>query len=242
MAENMNLQSAQVIAKLFNLTPAQVETLRRQKVIEGVGSPKQYDLLPTIHAYIKHLQGGVQFRTSAELADLFGFDGSRRIEQLKSDGVISGEGKPTRYRLDETVKAYVSFLSEKAYGREQKQSVAELEEERLRAEVEIKQSKAEAAKLELKELQGKLHRAEDVEAITTDHVLFLRSMLMAMPGKLAVDCANSTQAPEVADLIKREVYFILNNLAEYRYDPEEYKKRVRDRRGWEGEHGERDDE
>lgn len=243
MAENMNLQSAQVIAKLFGLTPAQVETLRRQKVIEGVGSPKQYDLLPTIQAYIKHLQGGVQLRTAAELADLFGFEGTRRIDQLKGDGVITGEGKPTRYKLDETVKAYIGYLSEKAYGREQKQSITDLEEERLRAEVSMKQSKAQAAELELKELQGKLHRAEDVEAITSDHVLYLRSMLMAMPGKLAVDCATCKTAPEAADRIQQEVYYILNNLAEYRYDPEQYKQRVRERRGWEGEqHGDKDDE
>ena len=65
MADNMNLQSAQVIAKIFGVTPVQVENLRRQKVIEGIGSPKQYDLLPTIQAYIKHLQSGVQFHAAA---------------------------------------------------------------------------------------------------------------------------------------------------------------------------------
>ena len=29
-----------------------------------------------------------------------------------------------------------------------------------------------------------------------------------------------------------EVYSILKDLANYEYDPEEYKKRVRERRGW----------
>lgn len=243
MADNMNLLSADAIAKLFGLTPTQVENLRRQKVIEGIGSPKKYDMLPTIHAYIKYLQNGVQFCTSSELADLFGFEGTRRIEQLKTDGVISGEGKPTRYKLFETVKTYVKFLSEKAYGREQKQSVAELEAEKLQAEVDMKKAKAKSVALSLQELEGKLHRAEDVEAITTDHVLFFRSMLMAMPGKLAVDCANCKTATETAARIQQEVHFILDNLAEYRYDPEEYKKRVRERKGWEGEqHGNADDE
>ena len=121
--------------------------------------------------------------------------------------------------------------------------MAELEQQKLQAEVEMKQAKADAAKLELDELRGKMHRAEDVEAITTDHVLFFRSMLMAMPGKLAVDCANCKTAAEAAERIKKEVYFILDNLTEYRYDPEEYKRRVRERRGWEEElKGERDDE
>ena len=56
---------------------------------------------------------------------------------------------------------------------------------------------------------------------------------MALPGKLAVDLSGTHTAPEQAERVKREVYFILNNLAVYRYDPEEYKKRVMDRQGWE---------
>ena len=86
--------------------------------------------------------------------------------------------------------------------------------------------------MELKELQGKMHRAEDVEAIMTDHVFFLRSMLMAMPGKLAVDLSGTHTAAEQADRVKGEVYYILENLAGYRYDPEEYRKRVTERQGW----------
>ena len=96
----------------------------------------------------------------------------------------------------------------------------------------IKAAKAEVAEMELAELQGKLHRADDVEAITTDHVLFLRSMLMAMPGKLAVDLAGDHTAAEQAEVVKREVYHILDQLAGYRYDPDEYKKRVKERQGW----------
>ena len=98
------------------------------------------------------------------------------------------------------------------------------------------------AELELKELKGELHRASDVEAITTDHVLYMRSMLTAMPGKLAVDMANIQTAPEAAERIKQEVYYILNNLSSYRYDPDEYKRRVRERQGWNERHGEESDE
>ena len=166
------------------------------------------------------------------IAKIFGVS-TRRVEQLKSEGIIKGQGKPTKYDLLPTIQAYIKYLSDKAYGREQKETIANLEEAKLSAEVEIKQSKAEAAKLELAELRGKMHRAEDVEAIFTDHVLFLRSMLLAMPGKLAVDLAGDHTAAEQAQTVKQEVYYILNNLSDYRYDPEEYKKRVMDRQGWE---------
>lgn len=242
MAEKSNLQSAEAMAGIFGLSTDQLEELRRKKVITGVGSPKKYDLIPTIRSVVQYFLNGDRYRTAAELADLFGFDGTRRIEQLKSDGVIRGEGKPTRYVLDEAVKSYVAFLSDKAYGREKKENVSNLEEAKLEQEVRLKTAKAEAAELELKELKGTMHRAEDVEAIMTDSALYIRSMLMAMPGKLAVDCANCQTAAETAERIKKEVHFILNSLTEYRYDPEEYKRRVRERRGWEGEHGDREDE
>ena len=241
MAEQ-NLQTAQVMAKIFGVSTDEVESLRKKKVITGVGSPKKYDLLPTIQDYFRYLHENTRYKTAAELADIFGVT-TRRVEQLKAEGVIKGEGKPTKYDYDETLKAYISFLADKAYGREQKETMATLEEAKLEAEVEIKKSKAEASKLELAELRGKMHRAEDVEAITTDHVLFFRSMLMAMPGKLAVDCANCKTAAEAAERIKREVFFVLDSLTDYRYDPDEYKRRVRERRGWEEElHNERDED
>ena len=178
---------------------------------------------------------------SQVIAKIFGVS-TRRVEQLKTEGIIKGQGKPTKYDLLPTIQAYIKYLSDKAYGREQKETVANLEEAKLTAEVEIKQSKAEAAKLELAELRGKMHRAEDVEAIFTDHVLFLRSMLLAMPGKLAVDLAGEHTAAEQAQAVKQEVCYILNNLADYRYDPEEYKKRVMDRQGWETQREDEDDD
>lgn len=168
---------------------------------------------------------------SQVIAKIFGIS-TRRVEQLKTEGVIQGQGKPTKYDLLPTIQAYIKYLSDKAYGREKKQTDAQLETAKLEAEKRIKMAKAEMAELELKELQGKMHRAEDVEAIVTDHVFFLRSMLMAMPGKLAVDLAGTHTAAEQADRVKQEIYYILENLAGYRYDPEEYKKRVMERQGW----------
>lgn len=166
------------------------------------------------------------------IAKIFGVS-TRRVEQLKTEGIIKGQGKPTKYDLLPTIQAYIHYLSDKANGREKRETLADLEEAKLRAEVDLKEAKASAAQMELKELQGKMHRAEDVEAITTDHVLFFRSMLMAMPGKLAVDVSNLRTAAEISERIKQECYFILESLADYKYDPEEYKKRVMERQGWE---------
>lgn len=180
-------------------------------------------------------------QSSQVIAKIFGVS-TRRVEQLKTEGIIKGQGKPTKYDLLPTIQAYIKYLSDKANGREKKETDAALETEKLTAEKRIKMAKAEMAELELKEMRGELHRASDVEAITTDHVLYLRSMLMALPGKLAVDVAAINSAPECADRIKREIYSVLDSLANYRYDPDEYKKRVRERQGWNDRHGEEGDE
>lgn len=185
----------------------------------------------------------VEYKTSAQVAKIFHMS-AKRVQQLTADGIIETEQTPKgrRYNWDKTVEQYIAYLSDKANGREKKETDALLETEKLTAEKRIKMAKAEMAELALKEMKGELHRASDVEEITTDHVLYVRSMLMALPGKLAVDVAAINSAPECADRIKREVYSVLNSLANYRYDPDEYKKRVRERQGWNERHGDEGDE
>lgn len=170
--------------------------------------------------------------TKKDLAQLFGVT-TKRIEQLASDGVINGDGgNPAKYNLVENVRSYVGLLKDKAKNKRREKDNPELEKDKLAAEVRMKEAKAEMAEQELKELKGELHRAEDVEAITTDHVLYFRSMLMALPGKLAVDLAGTHTAAEQAARVKQEINFVLENLADYKYDPDEYAKRVRERQGW----------
>lgn len=176
-------------------------------------------------------QNNKNLQEAKVIAQIFGVS-TRRVEQLKAEGIIKGEGKPTKYDLLPTIMAYIKYLSDKAYGREKKEKDASLETQRLEGDARIKQAKAEREELRLKELRGELHKAEDVEAIVTDSALYLRSMLMALPGQLAVNVHNAGSAAECADLIKSAVYGILNNMADYEYDPEKFAERVREREGW----------
>lgn len=165
------------------------------------------------------------------IAKLFGVS-TRRVEQLKAEGIIHGQGRPTRYDLLPTIKSYIKYLSDKANGREKKEQDANLETEKLEAEVRIKKAKAEMAEQELKELKGELHRASDVEEIITNHVIMLRAALRALPDRLAVDLAGTHTAPEQADRVRREIDYLLEILSDFNYEPEEYARRVRERQGW----------
>ena len=88
------------------------------------------------------------------------------------------------------------------------------------------------AELELRELQGSLHAAEDVENMTTDLVLVIRSSFLALPGKVSAELSEMTDARDVSERLKVEVFDILKDLSTYEYDPDEYRKRVRERKGW----------
>lgn len=160
----------------------------------------------------------------------------RRVQQLTQEGIIEtvvikqGKRELRRYDLISTIMRYIQYLSDKANGREQK--CGDKEEEKLQAEIDYKAAKAKIAMLQLDELEGRMHSAEDVEAMTTDLCLAVRSALLSMPGQLSVDVAEAQTAAEVSEVIKVAVNDILEELSRYEYDPDEYRRRVRERQGW----------
>lgn len=167
------------------------------------------------------------------IAKLFDLD-VRRVQQLAKEGILpAASQRPYKFDLLPTVKAYIRHLRDRANGKEAKTAdTVKAEADKLRAEADLKQSKAKIAELQLKELEGKMHRSEDVEALTNDLVYTARSMIMALPGRLAMDVVQAGSANEASALIRTECYKILDELAGYQYDPEAYRRRVRDREGW----------
>ena len=173
---------------------------------------------------------------SDRIARLFGVT-VRRVQQLTQEGIIntvdvkSGNGKTVkRYDTEETVQKYIKYLSDKANNRNQKS--ADLEDQKLENEIRIKDARAQKLEMELQELRGEMHRSEDVEAVTNELVYSIRSMLLALPGRLAVDTCNAASPAEASDLIRQECYQILVELSDHQYDPDKYKAYVREREGW----------
>lgn len=179
-----------------------------------------------------------QFASAKEIAEIFQFESVRRVQQLTQDGVISTTDvkesgrKVKRYETIPTVMAYIKFLQDKAYGREKKESETDLIVRKLQADVDFKEAKAKMAQLQLDEIEGRMHSAEDVESMTTDLCLAIRSALLAMPGQLSKDVAEESDPSKVQILIKDTVCLVLEELSRYEYSKENYKKRVAERQGW----------
>ena len=170
--------------------------------------------------------------SSEDLGKLFGLT-SRRVQQLAKQEVLPVlRQKPYAFNLYESITAYTKYLGEQIKGRESRSSKT-AQSKRLEADMDLKRAKADMAALQLAELEGRMHSSEDVEAVMNDLVFAIRSMVMALPGRLAMDVARASTANEASVLIRAECYKILNELSEYRYDSGVYRRRVRSRKGWE---------
>ena len=98
------------------------------------------------------------------IANLFGVS-VRRIQQLTQDGVISttetADGR--RYELVPTIQRYVKYLSDKAYGKSKSEAEAKLKEQKLKAEIALKESQGELHKLRTEIAAGQYVSVEEVK-------------------------------------------------------------------------------
>ena len=177
--------------------------------------------------------------TTAVLANLFHIT-AQWVGELTKNGILRKHDTEVgpRYNVVEATRAYVKYLREKAAGRGDKDDdVVEKETQKLAAEVRIKEAKAKYAELELQELQGQMHRSEDVEAMTADLIYTIRGSLLALPGRLAVDVTAVRTPAEAAEVIRKEIALLMQELSQYQYDPKKYEERVRKRLDWDTDIG-----
>lgn len=173
-------------------------------------------------------------------ADLCAMTGKTNqwIGQLTAQGILNKDKTPhgSLYDIRSNIRSYCEMLE--ARSRKIDSEAAEVEAEKNKADMNLKKAKAAIAVLEANELKGQMHRAEDVAAVTEDLVYTIRNMLVALPGRLAVDVANAEDAAEAAIVIRSEVNKVMQELANYRYDPKRYEEFVRQRQSWEALHDE----
>lgn len=195
-------------------------TNKPEVIVEG---DVVYITRPGLAVYVK----------TADICRLIG-KSNQWVGQLVSQGTLRKKKTPhgTLFELADNLPQYCAALKARA---EPEKDEAELKRESAKsaAEITLKAAKATIAQLEAAELQGKMHRSEDVAAMTEDLVFVIRNMLAALPGRLAVDVSEAASAAEAADIIRREVHLIMAELAKYRYDPKKYEERVRARKNWE---------
>ena len=172
----------------------------------------------------------------AELAALLDLSADR-IYQLIRGGTLQTV-KRGRLLLADSLKRYIATINKEPVSDED----MKLEKVKQTAEATLKHSKAKIAKLEAEELEGKMHRSEDVEAMTADLLYAVRGALTALPGRLSVDVAQTQTAAEASEVIRQEVSKVLKEISQYKYDSLKYEERVRKRMDWDSIMGDMDDD
>lgn len=143
------------------------------------------------------------------IAQLFGVT-VRRVQQLTQEGIISTTQTPAgrRYEKDETIRAYIQYLSGKAYGKTRSEKELELKEQKLEAEVALKDSQAELHRMKREIAAGKYIEREEVELDYKKFFVVFKKFAMSMPPRLVgliSDQIRPTEARKVEKELTEEV-------------------------------------
>ncbi|MGI6436396.1 MAG: hypothetical protein ACOX0F_13805 [Syntrophomonadaceae bacterium] len=156
--------------------------------------------------------------TTSELAKILGVS-DRRVQQLVTMGAFPRLDRG-KYDLPTVVQSYISFI------RSQYENVC-TEELDLRTEKALlTRAQRKKVELELKIMQGELHRSEDVRQVMNDMLGAFRARCLSIPTKAAPRVKGKDLAA-VKDVLKKEIYEALSELADY--DPEVFYKQSKDK-------------
>jgi len=128
-----------------------------------------------------------QFYEARVIAQLFNLS-IRRIQQLTQDGVIDTVKVPGRgrcYELVPTIQKYTAYLQEKAYSKSRSDKELELRQQKLQAEVALKESQGELHRLKTEIAAGKYISKEEVTLDYTRFFVTFKKFAMSLPSRLA---------------------------------------------------------
>jgi len=153
--------------------------------------------------------------TKDTIAQMFGLSG-RRIEQLVADGVIERvriKGG-VRFDLVSTVQKYVKYLSDKAQGRERSDVEVRLKEQKLRADVALKESQGELHRLRTEIAIGNYISVEEAKADYSRFFIVFKNFALSVPGKMAGRLAGFVDPVEVREIendLQKEIKKLLKD-------------------------------
>ena len=136
----------------------------------------------------------------------------RRVQLLAKQGAVVKLRRGV-YDLEKSVQSYITYKLESLEESQEQKSLDEI-----RADHE--RWKMRKTQLAVQLLEGKLHRAEDVERVWSQSAAAVRSRLLGIPVKAAPQVAGMEDAGEIQQVLQREVAEALNEIAGY--DPTDF--------------------
>lgn len=131
-----------------------------------------------------NVSGGGLYRVEI-IAKLFNVT-VRRIQQLTQEGVLPTTETPEgrRYDLVPTIQRYVQYLSDKAYGKNRSEKENELREQKMRAEIALKESQGELHRLKTEIAAGTYISIDEVKLDYSRFFVVFKKFAMSLPSRL----------------------------------------------------------
>ena len=152
--------------------------------------------------------------------------------QLTQEGIISTtktkEGN--RYELAPTIQRYVKYLSDKAYGKSKSEKEAELREQKLQAEIALKESQGEMHRLKTEIASGKYIDIEEVKMDYSRFFVSFKKFALSLPSRLSGRISGHCDPMEIRSIEKdlnAEIIRLLNSFVVAGCTPEEMEKKKR---------------
>jgi phage terminase Nu1 subunit (DNA packaging protein) len=131
----------------------------------------------------------------------------RRIQQLTQDGILptveTADGR--RYELVPTIQRYTKYLSDKAYGRKTSEAESELKQDKLRAEIELKNLQGDYKQLQNDILSGKFIEVDKVKSDYRRFFITFKKFALSIPSKLSARLGGIIDNPSEVRAIEAEL-------------------------------------
>lgn len=161
----------------------------------------------------------------------------RTVRKRVEEGVfhpVENRDRYRKFRLNEVVQDYSEYITNERVRKLSSDGSIDWAKKKTEAEARYRMYKADQEALHLSELEGIMHRAEDVKEIVSRLVYATRSALLALPGRVAIDTAEAGTPAETSAIVRHEVYAILEDLSNFEYSEQDYMDLVREREKWMG--------
>ena len=154
------------------------------------------------------ITGGSMYRVEI-IAKLFGVT-VRRIQQLTQEGVLPTTETPEgrRYDLVPTIQKYVQYLSDKAYGKNRSEKELELREQKLQADIALKESQGELHQIKTKIAAGTYGDIDDVKRDYGNFFTVFKRFALSLPGKISnevIGYVGPTEARRIEKDLQGEI-------------------------------------
>lgn len=154
------------------------------------------------------ITGGSMYRVEI-IAKLFGVT-VRRIQQLTQEGVLPTAETPEgrRYDLVPTIQKYVQYLSDKAYGKNRSEKELELREQKLQADIALKESQGELHQIKTKIAAGTYVDIDDVKRDYSNFFTVFKRFALSLPGKISnevIGYVGPTEARRIEKDLQGEI-------------------------------------